>query len=441
MAESGTVDGAAVSFEQTARDFFRELSPRIETAHALDEELDRQLARKFNVFRYLRTDEHGFSKMIADLLDPKGDHGQGDTFLRCLIKRLGDESRDGKYPDWPDDLSGAKVEREKAIDGRRLDIVVEIDGRHCCMAIENKSNWAGDQREQVSDYLNWLKGYDKHLLIYLSPDGAAPSEESIPSEQLKELSERRPCPFAIMSCGPASPPDDDAAALRLGFSLIDWLADCRRNCDVDRLRWYLREVETHCQHWYGGTTVTDAKSRAIRELLRSDRKWLEIASAVRQAYPSVETQIVKEFSELISTRLKSSLQDCNGRIRAPWAGGNADQWPRVAYYSSTSWDAWETSICLELGRPYGHLYMGVRSSDHKEGRKQLEEHLRTEGGRGIPENNWWWPYRESAADRGNSVLQMHQEVNNGGDLSNRIVKRFKKLVHLFEPIINGFHAQ
>ena len=226
-----------------------------------------------------------------------------------------------------------------------------------------------------------------------------------------------------------------------------WLADCRRNCD--RLRWYLREVETHCRQWYGGTTVTDAKSRAINELLRSENgKWLEIASAVHQAYPDVETQIVREFSELIRTRLKTSLQDC---IRDQWdewhkrpKGRGGARYARVAYYSLKSWDAWETSICLEVDRWAGSWYMGVRSSGPKEGRKQLEEHLETKGGKG-PERTEWWPYREWVADRkywGGSVPQMNEEVQNRGSaLSDCIVGRFKKLVHLFEPIINEFHAQ
>ena len=35
--------------------FFAELSPRLDTAKALERELDRQLARRFNVFDYLST--------------------------------------------------------------------------------------------------------------------------------------------------------------------------------------------------------------------------------------------------------------------------------------------------------------------------------------------------------------------------------------------------
>ena len=68
--------------------FFAELAPRLKTAKQLDAELDRHLARRFNVFDYLRTDELGLSRVIADLLDPRATHGQGELFLETLLERI-----------------------------------------------------------------------------------------------------------------------------------------------------------------------------------------------------------------------------------------------------------------------------------------------------------------------------------------------------------------
>ena len=118
--------------------FFAELAPRLDTARTLERELDRNLARRFNVLDYLRTDELGLSRIIAD---------------------------------------------------RRIDISVQIgegDGRYC-LAIENKP-YAGDQVNQVRDYLEYLgKEYcARFLLIYLSPTGEGPSESSIHKTELEE---------------------------------------------------------------------------------------------------------------------------------------------------------------------------------------------------------------------------------------------------------------
>ncbi len=96
--------------------FFAELAPRLETARALEVELDRHLARRFNVLDYVRTDELGLSKILADLFDPKGHHGQGTLFLQCFMEGL------GKLTDWPD-LSGRpmSVEMEKSHHGKQTD--------------------------------------------------------------------------------------------------------------------------------------------------------------------------------------------------------------------------------------------------------------------------------------------------------------------------------
>ena len=72
---------------QKIKSFFDELTPRLETARVLDKELDRNLAHRFNVLDYLKTDELGLSRIIADLFDPKASHGQGVLFLRNCTRK------------------------------------------------------------------------------------------------------------------------------------------------------------------------------------------------------------------------------------------------------------------------------------------------------------------------------------------------------------------
>jgi hypothetical protein len=48
------------------------------------DELDRQLARRFNAFRYISPNELRLSYIISDLLNPQGVHGQGNVFLRTF---------------------------------------------------------------------------------------------------------------------------------------------------------------------------------------------------------------------------------------------------------------------------------------------------------------------------------------------------------------------
>ena len=51
-----------------------------EMARDLERKLGRKLAPRFNNLDYLRDDELGLSRIIADLLNPKASHGQGVLF-------------------------------------------------------------------------------------------------------------------------------------------------------------------------------------------------------------------------------------------------------------------------------------------------------------------------------------------------------------------------
>ena len=62
----------------------QELTPDLHAAR----EQDFNLARHFNVFRYLRDDELGLSRIIADLLNPTDEHGQGATYLEAMLELL-----------------------------------------------------------------------------------------------------------------------------------------------------------------------------------------------------------------------------------------------------------------------------------------------------------------------------------------------------------------
>ena len=419
--------------QQELERFFAEVAPRLDTAQTLDDELDRQLARRFNVFRYLRTDETGFSKMIADLLDPAGDHGQGAAFLKLLTDKL--DFAKGV------NLDDAEVRTERQIGGGRLDIAVEIDGSHC-LAIENKSNNAGDQEGQVKDYLRWLKRQYRHsLLIYLSPTGYGPSEASVNAKAVRRLAMETPKRFVIMPCDASNAPEDGFDSLRLPFSLVDWLADCRRNCDVDRLRWYLRETETYCRQTYGGHTVTDSKKNAIEEFLRGSKRNLATALAVFETYQELAPKIKREFMDLIWCSLPEDM-----------VGG----WD----YSEGRW----SYICIrrkgwrkyDADKPFTWLYMedqatggadwkiGVVSPppssvsrDDRERRDRLQEELGKLGKKQSTLWPCWERVDEKYRDWNSLIPRMDDELQNGGgEITDYFVGKFKEIADKAIPIID-----
>ena len=120
------MDGRIHSRRREREKLLAELTPRLQAARRVERELDRHLARRFSVFKYLRTDELGLSRIIADLLDPDADHGQGALFLQTMLELL-PETRNLPIEIRAKATDSIKVVAERRIPkGRRIDITVEI---------------------------------------------------------------------------------------------------------------------------------------------------------------------------------------------------------------------------------------------------------------------------------------------------------------------------
>ena len=450
------LDGSLDSMLTT---FFAELAPRLETARDLERELDRKLAHRFNVLDYLRKDELGLSRIIADLLNPKKSHGQGPLFLQTLLglERL------KKARDWPDlDRSQISVVVERRITSvRRIDISVHIDGtdgQTHCLAIENKP-YADDQENQVKDYLEYLgEKYDERfLLIYISPTGEGPSEWSIRRTDLDKWKDR----FAIMPYRGGQEDQSDE------FSLANWLGECRKNCEVDRLRWFLRDAEIFCQRTFGGQTMTTNNERkATFDFVLSNPSNLKTALAVSESWPDVRDHVCEKFLKRLCHRIEKCLKE-NATLREfaddmqvghTYKGGHGQSriclyWDCGARYEVEQSDSDQrTSIRLESGAkgPNG-WYIGVLSpmsvdemaNGDKERRQRLVIELKNKLDRGKKDSWWpWWEGVDEDKSNWNSLVpDLHQECEEqGGEITRYFVDKFTEIAEKAIPVINDIEV-
>ena len=426
-------------------EFFAELSLRLEAARALERELDRHLARRFNVFHYLSTIEVGLSRIIADLLNPEALHGQGTLFLRTLL----DELTEIDPPDLDTGFSRRiSVVTERVItDNRRLDISVEIPGSDgaYCIAFENKP-YADDQPNQVRDYLCFLRREyaDRFLLIYLSPMGQGPGEQSLPRGELREWEGR----LAIMGYrGETDGIDsEDLAAedrfedFRVELSLAAWFSACRRRCEPDRLRWFLSEAEAFCRHRFGGHSMaTDSETRTIKDYLFANPEHLETAQSVSDVWLEVKAVLCRGFLEhlrtTVSRRLRADLPDIAPDLRVKCGYGGEKTGTNFLWLHRASWPPWENrnpkyppcmTIALQSGWTSGPnswrwgvfhpLDKSELTETDRERRGRLEEEFRSEFD-GVRSDGWWL-YTRSADDEmsdWNSLLpRLYREWKAGG---------------------------
>lgn len=145
-----------------------------------------RVGQGYNIFKVLGVADKEviMCRMLADLLSPDGEHGQGILFLKSFVEQvLGLEGLDERF------YHGAEVVREYCIpqscggkDNRRIDIVIQ--GCNLFLPIEVKI-YAGDQDSQCYDYYKYAEqrmSADKARVYYLTRFGTPPSKASLRSE-------------------------------------------------------------------------------------------------------------------------------------------------------------------------------------------------------------------------------------------------------------------
>ena len=455
--------------------FFAELAPRLEAARQVEREFDGKLAHRFNVFSYLREDELGLSRVIADLLDPGKTHGQGTLFLATLLDLAGLNGT----PGWPDvavNQVSIKVKTEHSIrTGRRIDIYVRIvdgDGEAYGLAIENKP-YAGDQKHQVLDYLEYLKNKygERFLLIYLSPNGEAPSAESLPRTTLVEWTGR----FAIMPYHEAharqTSDRDDFDDFRIRGSLADWLDVCRKNCQAERLRWFLEDFKVFCREIGGETVISDGEKETTVQFVLSTPVNLQTAQAVYDSWSAVVGRVGLLFLEALRRRVvatikgRDALQAFTHDMRILCQYGPKAYESNIRLYREC-WTQYQgypedrelntrTSIRLENQHegPSGWLVsvsspMSLKTmpGDHKERRQRLDEELTDAFRESTGKSSDWCPWYEyvnaDKSDWRQLVPDLHREYQEpDGEIMTYFVDKFIKIAETAIPVINQIEGE
>lgn len=135
----------------------------------------------FNVFKLCSVNHYEtiHSRIIAELLNPKGSHGLGKTFLELFLDQQNVKHylERNKFPLGQGDLGTVRTHTEESLDDGRCDITLHWCGY--CIVIENKI-YARDQDAQLQRYQDSLqKQNEKPLLFYLTLDGHVASKESL----------------------------------------------------------------------------------------------------------------------------------------------------------------------------------------------------------------------------------------------------------------------
>jgi len=117
---------------------------------------------------------------------------------------------------------------------RKIDIVLEMSDNHW-IGIENKP-WAEEQERQVEAYMEYLQSKVKKSgtawILYLSGNGSDP--QTLPDDpKLREC------------CGTVPYRKN-----RTSGSLENWIEQCWRECEAERVRWFLKGLLKYIQQTF-----------------------------------------------------------------------------------------------------------------------------------------------------------------------------------------------
>lgn len=273
-----------------AQQLLTEVSFKVATLHDAKKRVSSQLAPDFQIFGFLRNDEMGISACLANLLDPQGNHGQGAIFLNLFLHQVvGTPTRFMA----PEDCT---VSTEKQANGqRRLDIHLAF--QNGVIGIENKP-WALDQKDQLEDYANYLRGHAgerQWLLLYFS--NQPPSMGSIGPQRLASL-------------------QSTDNYIQVSFSQItDWLDACAGKAKALTVRVFIEQLVKFINAEINGI-VDMSESKEIESSLLSDSKNLQAAFHVANALEQVKGDLLSEFINDFKSKVQAEgwIPVCNDKL-------------------------------------------------------------------------------------------------------------------------------
>lgn len=322
----------------------RHLLEQIEIIKTFYDEQKQLNGGNFNLFKAARleSDELVHSRIIAELLNPKGSHGQEELFLKLFIQQIGVVK--------PFNYKNASVKLEfassKILDGR-IDILI-IDNEHNKILIENKI-WAGDQANQLYRYYEFAKGKLAHPIIYLTPYGKEPSEGS-KGDLLK---------------------DENYVCVSYSEDILNWLKTCRKECfDKRFIKKAIEQYETVLINLLNmnkelENKVCDLISRHPAEALLIAHNWIHFRWRTEYKFWAKLEEIVKAHNFKLCDFEKYKFSENNlksvlylQKNRNPWFGV-------LVHIQTLLIENVVYDVCLLLERSQERIYYGIRLFQNK----------------------------------------------------------------------------
>lgn len=295
-------------------------------------ESNSKTARQFNVFTItgIETDEVRICKMLRELLDPKGTHGQGHAFLKPFVEDV--LLIDKNTFDYSDYAQATVIAEYSIENNRRIDLLLTIGSeknRHR-IPIEVKV-YADDQPSQCFDYVHWLynEASKNKTLFYLTLHGNAPSSDSIQRAGKKlQLSPNSPTTEKLIHAD-----YEGISRLSFGGDIIHWLELCVAQDSVKTKAPICEVVEQFIRVLKSLTNKLEDKmeNEIIKMLIETPENFRSAMSIITVAGKAAQKIMMTFFTDLDKCfRARFNLR-CQEHNEFDYRHLKASKYPGISY--------------------------------------------------------------------------------------------------------------
>ncbi len=313
------------------------LLPAVERSEAM---LRRRLGTVFRIADYsVRGYEVPLNKIIAELLDPRGSHGQEGAFLKLFLRQAAPDLSSLQIQDW------MVAPSFRTRNGRYVDIAL-FNGQNAAIYIESKP-WAEEGDQQLQDYAFDLdaRSQEQRWLLFL-PGMAGRVPETLTPELKRQLSSRlKIVPY--QHCGDRP-------------SIVRWLEECAEACEADNVRTFVRDLAKYLDDKFPNNSERNPVSDdpftvAMLDSVLKNGHHMELVLRFERMAPEVRRTVARNFINELTRQLEAK----NPHWRVENHFKNFTQkWEEYLAFSKAVWPkGWALGLSMESNN-YGDFIIG-----------------------------------------------------------------------------------
>jgi PD-(D/E)XK nuclease superfamily len=342
--------------------FLRPMIPTLRAADRTDALMRRKIGTAFSIAKYAVTDEPSLNQIFADLLNPRGPHGQGGAFLRLFIEMLSGDLTVDREEEW------FAVPNHPTVKARYVDVAL-FHSNDAAIYVECKP-WAAEGHEQLSDYAkDLLARSERQKMLVFVPGHQDREPVSLSPELTAQLGESGYVKIAY-------------ERKRASSSMVHWLEQCAAVSEADNVRMFIADLKHYLDGEFPGDEGSvpmnsDPFVDMVIDSVRKDEDLVKTVLRVERVARRLKTDIVNQFL----AKLKEELEN---KMGSEWVVErdefNLDTRNRLLRLKKKNWpDHWGVAI-QNLGLGLNDFIIGFRCPNSASGIK--DSRLGSENERG-----------------------------------------------------------